>query len=166
MTFAYADPPYPGMAHYYPEKTEVDHERLIARLHSNFRDGWALSTASTTLEEVLHLCRRVAGPNEVRIAAWCKPFASFKPGVNPAYAWEPVIFSGGRKRDRTALTVRDWTSCNITLRRGLVGAKPDGFCHWLLDLLGFQDGDALIDLFPGTRSMERAIEARGLRLPL
>ena len=25
MRFAYADPPYPGMAHRYPENTEVDH---------------------------------------------------------------------------------------------------------------------------------------------
>ncbi len=161
MTFAYADPPYPGCAHRYPENEEVDHRALISRLVDCFPDGWALSTSSVALRSILPLC-----PERVRVAAWVKPFAVFKPNVNPAYAWEPVIFSGGRKRDRTEPTVRDWTSCNITLRRGLVGAKPDGFCHWLLDLLGFEDGDVMVDLFPGTRSMERAIEDRGIRLPL
>lgn len=40
-TFAYADPPYPGMANLYPERTEVDHPALIADLVARF-DGWAL----------------------------------------------------------------------------------------------------------------------------
>jgi hypothetical protein len=32
MRFAFADPPYPGNAGHYPERQEVDHARLIARL--------------------------------------------------------------------------------------------------------------------------------------
>ena len=41
-------------------------------------------------------------------------------------------------------------SCNITLKKGLVGVKPVDFCAWLFDVLGAQVGDELIDLFPGS----------------
>jgi hypothetical protein len=57
---------------------------------------------------------------------------------------------GRRKRARTEPTVRDWVAENITLKRGLVGAKPRAFCRWLFGLLGAQPGDTLDDLFPGT----------------
>ena len=57
---------------------------------------------------------------------------------------------GGRRRTRKQLTVRDWVSENITLKKGLTGAKPVGFCLWLLDVLNVEIGDELVDLFPGT----------------
>ena len=57
-------------------------------------------------------------PKGRRLGAWTKPFASFKPNVNPAYAWEPVVFFGGRKRDRLEDTARDWHSENIALKKG------------------------------------------------
>jgi len=82
--------------------------------------------------------------------AWVKPFASFKPNVNPAYAWEPVIVRGGRKRGREIPTVSDFVSANITLKKGLTGAKPERFCYWLFEVLGAEAGDDLVDLFPGT----------------
>lgn len=53
MVFAYADPPYPGKASLYPEKTEVDHASLLQLLTENYPDGWALSTSS----EVVHAHR-------------------------------------------------------------------------------------------------------------
>lgn len=49
--------------------------------------------------------------------------------------------------------VRDWISCSATRMRGLPGAKPAMFNRWILELLGFQDGDEIVDLFPGTGSM-------------
>ena len=91
-----------------------------------------------------------------RVAAWVKPFASFKPGVNPAYAWEPVIFAGGRKRGKKADTVRDWVACNIALERGFFGAKPEGFCFWLFDLLGMTPDDEFEDIFPGSGAVGKA----------
>lgn len=157
MRVAYADPPYPGQAakHYADHPAyggEVDHTGLVRRLMTEFPDGWALSTASTTLRQVLLDC-----PSSVRIGAWVKPFASFKPNVNPAYAWEPVIFSGGRQpRSRTEATVRDWCSTPITLQRGLTGAKPEAVCFWVFAFLGLQPGDELVDLFPGTGAVTRA----------
>jgi len=147
------------MAHFYPEKQEVDHADLIRQLE--VYDGWALSTASTTLQYVIALC-----PQDVRIAAWVKPFCSFKPGVNPAYAWEPLIWKSPRARGREMVTVRDWVATSITLQKGLTGAKPDAFCYWLFELLNIQSGDTFDDLFPGTRAVSRAfdqwIAARGI----
>jgi hypothetical protein len=145
MRFAYADPPYIGVAHRYPEKTEVHHGELIQRLVDCFPDGWALSCSSPSLKIILPLC-----PEDVRVMAWVKPFCAFKVNVNPAYAWEPVIVRGGRKRTRKQPTVRDWVSEVITLKKGVVGAKPEGFCRWLFEVLNIHPGDELIDLYPGT----------------
>ena len=145
LKFAYADPPYIGQSKKHYGREEVDHVALVNRLVEEFPDGWALSLSSPTLRQILNMC-----PDDVRVGAWVKPFASFKPGVNPAYTWEPVIFRGGRKRDRTQPTVRDFVSANIMLKKGLSGAKPPVFCRWVFDLLGMQPGDELHDLFPGT----------------
>jgi hypothetical protein len=151
VRFAYADPPYVGQAkrHYGKEPTyagEVDHSALIGKLVDEFPDGWALSCSSPSLRMLLPMC-----PDDVRVGAWVKPFASFKPGVNPAYAWEPVLWRGGRKRNRTDDTVRDWVAANITLKRGLSGVKPDAFCFWVFALLGaVRREDSLVDLFPGS----------------
>lgn len=151
----YADPPYIGQAakHYSadPQCAEVDHADLIRFLSDEFPDGWALSLSSPSLQTILPLC-----PPDVRVMAWVKPFCSFKPNVNPAYAWEPVIVRGGRKRTREQNTVRDWISTPITLKRGLTGVKPDPFCFWLFEVLGLCRGDELIDLFPGSGAVSRA----------
>jgi hypothetical protein len=162
MRFAYADPPYLGCGGRYDHpdskswnllRTHID---LIARLTDEYEDGWALSASSPSLKEILPFC-----PKECRIAAWVKPFAVFKPNVNPAYAWEPVIFYGGRRGDRSRATVRDWLSKEITLQKGLCGAKPAAFCEWILDLLGFDHTlDTLDDLYPGTGIMGQVISGR------
>lgn len=153
MRFAYADPPYLGCAvrlygdhpdaHVYD--TIEGHRALIERLVAEFPDGWALSMTSGNLRDLLPLC-----PREARVMAWVKPFASFKTGVTIAYAWEPLIVYGGRKRPKHLDYVRDWIAANITLQRGTKGAKPDGFCFWLFEVLGMQPSDELVDLFPGS----------------
>jgi len=166
MRFAFADPPYIGQAskHYgnHPDYAgEVDHAELISRLVRDYPDGWALSCSSPSLKVILPLC-----PDDVRVMAWVKPFASFKPGVGVAYAWEPVIMRGGRARDRSDPTIRDWVSANITLERGTHGAKPAEFCYWLFDVLGIERGDTLVDLYPGSGAVTKALETwqRQLRL--
>lgn len=151
MTFAYADPPYIGQAKKRYGREEVDHTELIGRLVGEFPDGWALSCSSPSLREILPLC-----PADVRVMAWVKPFCAFKVNVNPAYAWEPIIVRGGRKRTRQQPTVRDWVSANITLKKGLCGAKPTAFSFWLFQVLNAQPGDTLIDLFPGTGAVTAA----------
>jgi hypothetical protein len=40
---------------------------------------------------------------------------------------------------------------NITLKKGLTGAKPPRFCRWLFSALNATEPeDTLADLFPGT----------------
>ena len=150
MRFAYADPPYPGHTKRKlyaadPNCAEVNHRILFGYLCDEFPDGWALSTSSSTLHGVLPLA-----PRETRVMAWTKTFASFKPGVNPGYAWEPLLVLGGRKLGRDIPTVRDWVACRITLKKGCPGAKPPEFCRWLFSVLGAEIGDELADIFPGS----------------
>ncbi len=175
MRFAYADPPYIGQAkkHYShdPLCAEVDHADLIAKLMVEFPDGWALSASSPSLGIILPLC-----PTGYRIAAWCKSFCAFKRNVRPAYAWEPVIFYGGRNpmlghraiipdKGGKQTTPKDFHIAPITLKKGLVGAKPESVCRWILDLLNVQSGDEVVDLYPGTGIMGRvATEITGIPL--
>jgi hypothetical protein len=170
LRFAYADPPYLGCgalyAKHHPDALVWDdpetHRQLIERLSDEWPDGWALSGNSTTLKDILPMC-----PRDARVMAWVKPFAVFKPNVGVAYAWEPVIVRGGRKRTRQQQTVRDWCAVNITLRRGFTGAKPDKLIAWLFDVLNVQAGDTVDDLFPGSGAVTRAIAARlDVRPPL
>jgi hypothetical protein len=114
-----------------------------------------MSASSSSLHTILPLC-----PPSVRVAAWVKPFASFKPNVAPAYAWEPVIFMGGRRPTRKEPSGRDFVACGITMRRGFTGAKPGAFVHWVLDdLFHAKPEDEIHDLFPGSGAVQRAIES-------
>jgi len=148
LKIAYADPPYVNQAkkHYRndPKCAEIDQVALLNQLENEY-DGWALSM-SATMESFKTIIP--GAPSGARMAAWVKPFCSFKKGVNPAYTWEPVLFKPARKK--LGETVRDHLACNIALQKGLVGAKPRAFCFWLFDLLGMQQNDQFIDLFPGT----------------
>jgi hypothetical protein len=154
VRFAYADPPYLGWAKHYatdPNAKEVNHDLLIGTLCREYPDGWALSLSAPSLRTLLPMC-----PEDVRVMPWVKPFATFKPGVRVAYAWEPVIVRGGRPGTRQDPTVRDWVAANITLRRGFTGAKPEAFARWLFEVLGAEPGDTLDDLFPGSGAVGRA----------
>jgi hypothetical protein len=168
VRFAYADPPYIGQAkrHYadHPDFAgEVDHAVLVKHL-SEF-DAWALSLSTPTLKTILNLC-----PDDVRVGAWVKPWAVWKPGMSVAYAWEPVIWRGGRKRSRKERTARDWVRANAVMRRKgdpnrTKGTKPEEFCWWLFDVLGAQPDDDFHDLFPGSGAVGRAWEdwCRGMQ---
>lgn len=170
--FCYADPPYLGCGKklyggMHDQASDYDdpetHRKLIERLCDEFTDGWALSLHSPSLKVILPMC-----PDDCRVMAWVKPFAVFKANVTVAYAWEPVIVRGGRKRPRTMPTVRDWVSEVITLQKGCPGAKPEGFCFWLFDVLNMKREDEFIDLFPGSGGVMKAWKKfrRMAKLPL
>lgn len=168
MRFAYADPPYPGCAHYYlkenPNACEVDHAELVARLVRDYPDGWALSTSSVALRDVLALC-----PPGVRVASWCKPFAAWKISKNEdgkaamaPYAWEPVIFttrSRAERAERLGVFCRDFLLESPPLRQRVPGEKPHRFGWWVFSLLGAGPGDTMDDLFPGSGAVTEAWEA-------
>jgi hypothetical protein len=154
---AYADPPYLGCGRklygvHHPDAARWDdkgaHVELLAELDGGAFDAWAYSCLPRDLEWVLPL---VPG---ARIGAWVKPFCAWKPWQKVAQAWEPVVYRTTRTTVETGqghLRTRDWVSASMTSRRGLPGAKPEDFCRWLLDVLGYEDGDELVDFFPGTR---------------
>lgn len=171
MRFAYADPPYLGCCrlygHEHPDGLCWDdlgtHRALVARLVASYPDGWAMSASSPSLRHLLPLV-----PDDVRVAAWVKPFHALKRGVRPSYGWEPILFRGGRNENHPppekggkATTPRDFIQESITLRRGLTGAKPRRVCEWVLDLLGHRPGlDVLDDLYPGTGIMGEVTAGR------
>ena len=161
--FAYADPPYLGQGKrrygkLHSEAVVYDtidgHKKLVERLVDEYPDGWAMSLSSPSLRAILPLC-----PSDVRVMAWAKPFAVFKPGVGLAYTWEPVIIRGGRKITRQERTIKDHLIESITLKKGLCGAKPLRFCTWVLAALNVKSGDSLDDIFPGTAIMGEAFKA-------
>lgn len=177
---AYADPPYLGCCRLYDHNhhdfdegydewprpfddrcwDDLDtHKLLIGWLGDEFPDGWALSCNSTNLRDLLPLC-----PPDVRISPWVKPFHVYKKGVRPAYAWEAIVWRGGRnpqwghkhpppEKGGQATTPKDFVSANITLRKGLTGAKPPAVCEAIVAWLGLVPGDDLVDVFPGSGVM-------------
>lgn len=166
MRVAIADPPYFGCCglydHHHPDGRCWDdpetHRLLIERLADEFTDGWALCASSPSLRLLLPMT-----PDDTRVGAWVKPFHAYKKGVRPAYAWEPVLYRGGRNKGHppplkgsTATTPKDWVAVNITLQKGLTGAKPLAFCTWVFDLLNLAADDELVDLFPGTGAVTEA----------
>lgn len=174
MRFAYADPPYIGCAkRHYKDRPdyagEVDHQELLERLYHDFPNGWTLSSHMKVLWDLLPM---IPKDWKCRIAAWCKPFSSLGAQGWPLYAWEPVIYRGGRKREKPSLPPYDWLVTNPQFaaighpggnKKGkrqdiFKGAKSDEFCYWIFDLLNMQPGDEFVDLFPGTGRVMRAWE--------
>lgn len=156
MRLAYADPPYLGCgkSHYgehHPEAAVWDdpktHIELVARLVDEFPDGWALSCNPRDLRWLLPEI-----PDDVRVAPWCKTWHQIRP-TTVQYAWEPVLWRGGRRDHKRSPMTRDWLACAVTRQRGLKGAKPETFNRWVADLLCYREGDELVDLFPGTGGM-------------
>lgn len=176
MRFAYADSPYLGCCKLYDYHHEAPygcwddvetHVDLIAHLVNDYPDGWALSLSTPSLRTILPLC-----PEDVRVAAWVKSFSAFKRGVRPAYAWEPIIFRGGRNpsnghahpppaKGGKQTTPKDFIVEPITLKKGLTGAKPERVCRWILNLLNAGPVDEVVDLFPGTGIMGRVVTSLG-----
>ena len=153
MKIAYADPPYIGCAQKrYGDPTYDDPEEHFALIYELERkyDGWAFSLHEPSLRVILPMC-----PEGVRVAAWVKPFAVFRRGVDPAYTWEPVIYKSAREWNPLQHTVRDYVSCNITMKKGTIGAKPKDFCFWIFDLLGMTPEDEFYDLFLGSGSVTK-----------
>ncbi len=174
MRFAYVDPPYLGMCKRYGHAHPAGdrpfdgkcwddpetHRLLIDWLCVEFPDGWALSLSTPSLQTILPMCP------SVRVLAWCKSWVSFKPGVNPAYAWEPVILFGGRNHGRHHSTVSDFFLTPSTFGRGFEGAKPEALIWWLLACLNARADDELVDLFSGSGAVTRAFDAWQRQSPL
>jgi hypothetical protein len=163
---AYADPPYPGKsARYYRDhpdfRGEVDHRALLEQL-AGF-DAWALSTSASALPELCALA--VAQDLPVRVASWTKGERVNSGARFPLNAWEPVLYVPLPSRDagsgparRVDALVHGVTAMS-TLPTRVIGTKPAAFVRWLLlELLGLEPQDQLVDLFPGSGIVTRLWE--------
>jgi hypothetical protein len=160
MKFAYADPPYIGLAKKFYAKHHADaadydqpetHKNLITQLCDEYPDGWLVCLQAPALAFYLSIC-----PEDVRVGAWCKTWHQIRP-TTTQFAWEPVIWRGGRKDNKRSPMIRDWMSCPAARGQGLRGSKPPEFNRWVLDLLNYREGDEIIDLFPGTEGMSKVV---------
>ena len=168
MKLVYADPPYLGQCASYDhfhndggpmpwdgecwDKRDT-HATLVDWLITE-SDGWAYSCLPTDLGEMAGLGR---------VAAWTKTWHQLRP-TTVQFAWEPVLFQPARKDNKRKPMVRDWLSCAVAKQTGQRGAKPDAFNDWILDLLVYETGDEFVDLFPGSHSMQRALDRFSQRL--
>lgn len=154
MRFAYADPPYPGMARRYYGSPEVNHEILIGTLVSDFPDGWALSTSAGTVRQVLSMC-----PASTRVACWVRGSRKGQTW-RPRNAWEPLLVFCGRPRrlgaDEDLDDVLLWGGRQHSHPDALIGMKSAAFAEWMFRQLGALSGDTLIDVFPGSGVIGRA----------
>jgi len=161
MRFAYADPPYLGNGKrrykpFHDNSDQYDHKQahldLVAKLVDEYADGWALSCNPKDLQWLLP-----AMPSDVRVCAWTKTFHQIRVNVSVQYAWEPVILRGGRDQRHRRPMTRDWCSGTIAMRKGLPGAKPTYFFQWVIAMLGYEEGDTIDDLFPGTYGLQETL---------
>ena len=168
MKLVYADPPYLGQCasydHFHNDGGSMPWDGecwddaftqtgLLNWLSDN-SDGWAYSCNPSDLW---------IGAPYGRIGAWTKTWHQIRL-TTVQYAWEPVIFKPARKDNKRKPMVRDWLSCAVARQTGQRGAKPDAFNDWILDLLVYEEGDEFIDLFPGSGSMQRALDRHANRL--
>ena len=176
MRLAIADPPYLGRADTwygnnhnlgtgcYPAdkhpkahiwdnpQTHID---LARNLNDNY-DGFAIACTPHSLSTYLSVLE-TGSSTGIRVMAWIKPNAM--PGGNRlTLSWESVIIKmiADRKGRNKGKHMRDYHIAPAP-RKNFTGSKPESWTHWLLDAIGYQKGDEVIDLFKGSGSVDTAI---------
>ena len=183
MKLCIADPPYlgravrwygaggcgngngQGQADNHPEAYEWDkpetHKKLVAELNDTY-DGWAVAMSVHSLSTYLSVVE-TDSRNGIRVAVWHKPSA-FPSGSRIANNWEPVLIkvpSSRKGRAQDLQTVSDVLTCS-PLKSNFVGAKPIEWTHWVLALMGYQNGDDVTDYFIGSGAVSNAIAIQRL----
>jgi hypothetical protein len=104
--------------------------------------------------------------NGIRVMSWIKP-SSVPSGNRIASTWEPVIVKVPveRRSHGKGRSMKDHLVVN-PLRSGFVGAKPPAWTEWVLDAMGYREGDEIVDLFNGSGAVMQAIEDLSYRLDL
>ena len=154
----------PKPADHHPDAAEWDsinkHAELVARLIDEY-DGWAVAMAHDNLRDYLPLVPRGV---PLRIGVWRKP-QNMPSGARVLNTWEPVIvrIPEGRRASNGAKVFPPDSISVGRLNNGFPGAKPRAWTRWVLDMLGYQDGDEVDDLFPGSGAVAAEI-AQGVLL--
>jgi hypothetical protein len=132
----------------------TQHRRLLEQLVAEY-DGWAIATTPDGLGAYHPL------PVSARIMAWHRP-TSIPGGGRLLSRWEPVIVftpEGRRGRD-DGERVSDVLTANPP-KAGFVGSKPPVWTRWVLSALGYDPAeDEVVDVFPGSGAVSRAIDGR------
>jgi len=129
------------------------HIELIETLESEF-DGFALCMAADNLQKLLPYCK----PN-IRVMIWHKWSLPSRARVQNRY--EPVLvrIPSWRKGATAGQTMIDVLKCTKKPMKGFTGSKPAEWTHWVLDAMGYQKGDEVVDLFNGSGAVAEAIES-------
>ena len=181
MKLAIADPPYLGRANRWygdgcgdgngigradnhPEASKWDnpqtHIDLVHKLESEY-DGWAIALTVHSLSTYLGVIK-TDSRNGIRVMSWIKPIA-IPSGSRIATSWEPVIIRVPKERKgwKSGKRMKDHLIANPK-QNGFVGAKPDEWTHWVLDAMGYMEGDTVDDLFLGSGAVSEAIKVAQL----
>ena len=180
MKFIIADPPYLGRAvRYYgqggcgygygigqadnhPQAHIWDnpetHKKLAQDLLDNY-DGFAIALTVHSLSTYLEVIK-TDSRNNIRIMSWIKPSA-VPSGNRISTSWEPVIIkmAKGRKNHNEGVRMKDYLIANPP-RQNFMGSKPQEWTNWVLDAMGFRDGDEVTDMFEGSGAVTKAIANR------
>ncbi len=185
IKLAIADPPYLGRANRWygdgcgdgygvgradshPEAKKWDdpksHVQLVHDLNDNY-DSWAIAMTVHSLSTYLSVID-TDSRNGIRVMSWIKPNAVTS-GSRVTNSWEPVIVKIAKERRgwKNGVHVKDYLSA-APMKSGFVGAKPEAWTHWVLDAMGYIEGDEVTDIFAGSGAVTRALTSYRSRLPL
>ena len=143
-------------AEYHPDAHEWDdpvkHIALMVNMDDEY-DGWAMAASGKTLSPLLGVADKLGA----RLAIWHVTNA-IPDGARVRNTWEAVFYRvpDWRRAVGTGHRVPDLLSAGHPVS-GFVGSKPDAWTRWVLDLLGYQPGDEVDDLFPGSGAVTRAM---------
>jgi hypothetical protein len=184
MKIAIADPPYLGravrwygeggcgdgygigQADQHPEAHIWDnpdtHKQLVKDLDENY-DAWAIAMSVHSLSTYLSVVE-TDSRNGIRVGVWHKPSSS-PSGSRIGNYWEPVLFRIPKERrgHNSGNSMKDVLVAS-PLRTNFVGAKPPAWTEWVLDILGYQTGDIVIDLFTGSGAVSNVIDSLDSRI--
>lgn len=186
MKLCIADPPYlgraarwygkdgcgegygAGKADEHPEAYLWDlsetHIDLVKNLEANY-DGYAIALTVHSLSTYLGVIN-TDSRNGIRVLSWIKPIA-VPSGSRIATSWEPVIVKIPKERrgHGKGKSTKDHLIANPP-QNGFIGAKPAAWTEWVLDVMGYQNGDDVTDLFNGSGAVTRAIADLPYKLDL
>lgn len=180
MKFIIADPPYLGRAElwyggkgrskkgthgraagrgdldreFHPDAAKWDnpqsHLDLMAEMERS-ADGWALAASAKTLPAI------ASGiPPKARIAVWHVTNA-IPDGSRVRTVWEPVIIRvpDSRRAWGTGISIPDLLDASHPCS-SFAGSKPTAWTGWVLDMLGAQPDDEIVDQFTGSGAVTAA----------
>ena len=131
----------------------AEHIALMRAMGRDY-DGWAMAASGKTLAPIIGVADNLGA----RLAIWHVTNA-IPDGARVRNTWEAVFYKvpDTRRAVGTGHRVRDHLIAGHPMS-GFVGAKPDMWTRWVLDLLGFAAGDEVTDMFPGSGAVSRAAE--------